>query len=219
MKMTEQVKFYQNNPCVIIRDINEDFAEVSISHHYAGDMELTGQCEGCCVGDSDNKLSCSCDDHSWIIEAVQEEENKLIVVVEKRLLTDNPVEHLALLALNKLTLEARKKLEKTKELHEEWRLSLNSQKAAAKALQVEVDALKLSRSAYDNLRNQSEQGLCNLTDRHNKMLVEISCGIKPISMMEYRALLESQKKLRALEKGGVDNWEWYSESLKNANLS
>ena len=31
-------------------------------------------------------------------------------------------------------------------------------------------------------------------------------------------LLDSQDKLDALEAGGVDNWEWYDESIKDANL-
>lgn len=35
-----------------------------------------------------------------------------------------------------------------------------------------------------------------------------------ISLKRYRELLDSEKKLNALEAGGVDNWEWYSESLQ-----
>ena len=54
--MNNKVWFYQNNPCVIVRDVNEQFAEIQLSHHFADDMELTGQCIGCNVGDSDNKL-------------------------------------------------------------------------------------------------------------------------------------------------------------------
>ncbi len=30
-------------------------------------------------------------------------------------------------------------------------------------------------------------------------------------------LLRTERKLEALEAGGVDNWEWYSESLKEFN--
>lgn len=37
-----------------------------------------------------------------------------------------------------------------------------------------------------------------------------------ISKKEYESLLDDEKKLRALEAGGVDNWEWYSESLEQA---
>ena len=34
-----------------------------------------------------------------------------------------------------------------------------------------------------------------------------------ISVEEYQELLASSMKLCALEGGGVDNWEWYGESL------
>lgn len=30
---------------------------------------------------------------------------------------------------------------------------------------------------------------------------------------EYEELMDRNRKLSALEAGGVDNWEWYSESL------
>lgn len=35
-----------------------------------------------------------------------------------------------------------------------------------------------------------------------------------ITLKEYRELLKDSRKLAALEAGGVDNWEWYSESLE-----
>jgi len=34
-----------------------------------------------------------------------------------------------------------------------------------------------------------------------------------ITKKEYEELLESADTLRKLENGGVDNWEWYHESL------
>lgn len=35
---------------------------------------------------------------------------------------------------------------------------------------------------------------------------------------EYESLIRSRDKLQGLEAGGVDNWEWYSESLKDFYL-
>lgn len=35
-----------------------------------------------------------------------------------------------------------------------------------------------------------------------------------ISQKEYDSLLDASLKLNCLENGGVDNWEWYHESLK-----
>ena len=36
-----------------------------------------------------------------------------------------------------------------------------------------------------------------------------------IALREYQQLLEDQKVLRALQAGGVDNWEWYDASLED----
>lgn len=37
-----------------------------------------------------------------------------------------------------------------------------------------------------------------------------------ISRVEYRELRAATRKLRALEAGGVDNWEWYDASIEDA---
>jgi len=39
-----------------------------------------------------------------------------------------------------------------------------------------------------------------------------------LSEERYRYLQERDDILSALEAGGVDNWEWYSESLRDAGL-
>lgn len=36
-----------------------------------------------------------------------------------------------------------------------------------------------------------------------------------ISKKEYNDLTRAQRKLNALEAGGVDNWEWYGDSLES----
>ena len=40
-----------------------------------------------------------------------------------------------------------------------------------------------------------------------------------VPLKEYKELIRDQKVLRALEAGGVDDWEWYSESLESIDLS
>jgi hypothetical protein len=36
-----------------------------------------------------------------------------------------------------------------------------------------------------------------------------------ISRGKYDQLIKDQKKLRALEAGGVDNWEWYGDCFES----
>lgn len=52
--------------------------------------------------------------------------------------------------------------------------------------------------------------LCNMIGGNG---INISGYDRSISKREYEELLDRDKKLSALEVGGVDNWEWYSESL------
>lgn len=39
-----------------------------------------------------------------------------------------------------------------------------------------------------------------------------------VDLERYTKLLQSDKILNALYAGGVDNWEWYSESLRDAGV-
>ena len=39
-----------------------------------------------------------------------------------------------------------------------------------------------------------------------------------ITKKEYESLINDALNLAALKAGGVDNWEWYYDSLKNAGL-
>ena len=39
-----------------------------------------------------------------------------------------------------------------------------------------------------------------------------------ISMKEYLSLIDAKDHLDALHAGGVTNWDWYYESLKDAGL-
>lgn len=39
-----------------------------------------------------------------------------------------------------------------------------------------------------------------------------------ITRQRYEELLMAEKELMALHAGGVDNWEWYSESLSDAGF-
>lgn len=52
--------------------------------------------------------------------------------------------------------------------------------------------------------------LCNLIGGNS---IKVNGSNRTISKKEYEELMDRNRKLSALEAGGVDNWEWYSESL------
>ena len=215
--MSKKVYFYQNNPCTIVNEINDDFVEISINHKYGAEMEL--MCMGCAVGDSDNKLSCTCSDHEWVIEQVQEEDHLCLVIARRIYLREDPIEYFDIAVLKKEIEKERKKLNETKIIHEEWRTALKSKKLKIESMNHEIESLKLDLEANRNIREQSENGLDCLTEKYNKIVVAIDYGSKRITTKEYDKLLKRDGILSALEAAGVDNWECYDESMENAELN
>lgn len=215
--MSQKLFFYQNNPCVIVRVVNDDFAEIQLSHHFAESMELRGQCMGCCVGDSDNKLKCTCDEFSWVIEEVQQEENKVLCIVERRLLADHPIEKAVIDKLQKQILEEKQKLDDVKKSQQEWSDDLKAKRNEFAALDAKCSALRLENESLLSAGSSIAARLDGVKEKYNNMTVFIDKnfgkGIQ-ISNREYQDLIKRDRILTALEHGGVDNWEWYSESLK-----
>lgn len=79
----------------------------------------------------------------------------------------------------------------------------------------------LTENLYDDLYNsireevvgqvkETTAQLCNLIGGNS---IKIDGSNRIISKKEYDELLDRNRKLCALEAGGVDNWEWYGESL------
>ena len=75
----------------------------------------------------------------------------------------------------------------------------------------------LYENLYSSIRNEvigqvkdATTQLCNLIGNNS---VKVKDSNKTISKEEYEDLLDRDRKLSALEAGGVDNWEWYGESL------
>lgn len=71
---------------------------------------------------------------------------------------------------------------------------------------------------YNSIRNEvigqvkeTTAQLCNLISGNS---VKIDGSNKTISKKEYEELLRRNEVLNALEAGGVDNWQWYSDSLR-----
>jgi hypothetical protein len=218
----KKVYFYMNNPCVITREVTSDIVEIQLSHKFAEGLELKGKCEGCCIGDSDNKIPCTCEEFEWILEEVQEEENKVIVMVERRLLADNPVEKIQLDKVKaRITsqIESEKeKLNKIKPLHLEWEKSLQGKKLQSDALSAEIEAAKLKIESLWKVAELEEGSIEKIRSEYESKLVYISGSNEEIHKHELDALKKKAEKLAALEAGGVDNWEWYDESMKKAGL-
>lgn len=222
--MKEKIKFYQNNPCVIIRDINDAFCEIQLNVHFATNIEAEYYCtpsECRSPLSSGEAAEEEYEQVQAIIEDIQNEEHSIICMIEKRLLHDKPVEITTIKSLIKNIEDQKLEFESTKTLHKEWRRAVQCLKSNANLLKSEIQTLKLTQEAEININKTAKSGIDNIQEKYNEMLVYISdFGGKDnfITNSEHNKLLNIEKIMLALEAGGVDNWEWYDESLKNAGL-
>ena len=220
----DTIKFYQNNPCLIIRDVNELFCEIQLNTHFAANIEAEYYCtpSECRAPLSGGEAAQEeFEQAQAIIEDIQNEEHSIICMVEKRLLHDKPIEANTINSLTRKIDDQKLEFESTKILHTEWQQAVNGLKSKADLLKSEIQTLELSREANFNINKTAKAGIDRLQDKFNSMLVYISDWRgkdKFITKSEHEALTYRDRRLSALEKGGVDNWEWYEDSLKNAGL-
>ena len=73
--MSEQIKFYQNNPCIVIREISKEFIEIQINVNFAEDINGGNFCMECMAGSGYS--SHTCDEYQEVIEAIQDEERSI----------------------------------------------------------------------------------------------------------------------------------------------
>lgn len=220
----ETIKFYQNNPCLIIRDVNDLFCEIQLNTHFAANIEAEYYCtpsEFRAPLSGGEAAQEEYEQAQAIIEDIQNEEHSIICMVEKRLLHDSPIEASTINSLKRAIDDQNSEFESTKILHVEWQQAVKGLKLKADSLKSEIQTLELTREANINVNKTAKAGIDKIQDKFNSMLVYISDWRgkdKFITKSEHESLLKTQKRMSALEKGGVDNWEWYEDSLKNAGL-
>jgi hypothetical protein len=66
---------------------------------------------------------------------------------------------------------------------------------------------------YRSIREDIQSQISSILNAISGQDIRIQGGNHTISKEEYEELLDRDRKLSALEAGGVDNWEWYGESL------
>lgn len=86
--------YYQNNPAKFISYLSDSMAVVIVEAF--PDFENTttvGTCQGCCVGDNDNKLQCTCEDTEHILEMLEDNTNptKLPLIVDVNMIFNKPM--------------------------------------------------------------------------------------------------------------------------------
>jgi len=227
--MEKQLKYYNNRPVLVIeKDENTDFYKVLVKIEIQGKNldEIAEQfrgCDACMVG---HKSTCYCDEKvsqaNELLEIIFSENNideENIFFVRGKELRDEPFEWKENESLKDKIKGSKNVLSGLIDIIAESKSLIKQQEKQLSDNKEEIrkmDAIVENRKAltdivikdYDKLKDDIK------TMESQKQLIIVDSEVK-INYSDYEELLGRNEKLTALENGGVDNWEWYGESLKN----
>lgn len=227
--MENTIKYYNNRPVLVLQKHEvADFYQILVDIEIQDiDLDHIAEsfrgCDACMVG---HKSTCYCDEEvakaydvvERIIEDYKIKDSQLFYVPAKDL-KDVPFEWKENKGLvdkikgNKDVLNGLIDIvAENKSLIKQQEKTLSDNKEEIR----KMDAIVENRKAlteivikdYDKLTSDIKE----LESQKN--LIIVGSDVK-IEYSEYEQLLKRDEKLTALENGGVDNWEWYFESLKN----
>lgn len=214
-----KIKYYMNNPCEVVREVSSDFSEVKVYPQFDEDMNGGDWCIQCMVGDQGTPSSHTCGEYQEVLEVIRDSEPAMVVIVENRLLCSEPVEFKAWKLM-------RERTEKMRNEHRDIsndKFNITQEIKTRSQLLVDVneeieDAKSKVSSIYDEISNSS-RNLSTINDLILEKQDQVSIGRVQISLTgdDIKRMIRAEIKLQHLENGGVDNWEWYGESLPDSD--
>lgn len=191
--------------CVIICDINHD---------------VTGQCfcTQCMVG-GDYKGAHTCGDADEVIEAVMEEiSDKEVSWIPVQYLKEKPIEFKE---NEQLKGQIASNSEKLKNIEQ----SIVGRKNSLASIEQKLIEKSTERDELNECISKLNSTILNLDielkkkQLNQQKIININNTNISISLDELNSLYKSQITLQLLEAGGVDNWEWYSESIGDNDIN
>lgn len=200
------IKFYMNNPCVIIREI-EEFCEIKLNPKFAIEFDGSDWCTGCQAGHTDGTPNHhTCDEYQEVIDVINDEQAAILVLVEKRLLHDSPVEE-------KRFREAEERIAVIKETHQEYHSEIMILRGQRTKITIDIEEARKRLDRINREVEEKEKQLLILENEVNEEIEKVrSYNASCPSSHDLPYLYERDFILCSLENGGVDNWEWYGES-------
>jgi hypothetical protein len=211
--MEEVFKFYMNNLCKVVREINDELSEVIIYPEFADSVEGSQWCHACMVGSIDGfHPTHTCEPAQEIIDHINDTQTSMCVIVENHLLHDSVVEFKSWKRFN----DEVENLRERKDSLSTKLNTLNDQVAVYEAslmkMREEEVLLKESISRKKEILDGKKKDLYNL-DKTIEKRSKVSVENYEISVDELKDWIHSSVELQRLEAGGVDNWGRYGESL------
>lgn len=223
-----EIKYYNNNPCRVLREVGEGFSEVVVFPHVQDlDMDGGDWCIACQVGGMDGAYpSHTCEPYQEVIDVVNSlrEEEGVVIIADNRLIQEEMVEWKTWHLVKKRCVEMAELHNETRRQRSDALIETHRLKESVKTLQEEVTLLEDTKEnlltkvndtfdKYDIVKSK----LPFAQDKQTSVTLDSNFKVD-LSLDTLRSLIESSIKLEQLENGGVDNWEWYGESVDWDNL-
>lgn len=210
----ESVKYYMNNPCEVIRVISDDFVEIKVYPKFVDDdFNGAGWCTECTAGFGYSRHTCR--EYQDVIDYIVDYGQSMIVVAESRLVHDAPIEFKQ---WNSLRSSIKSKSQELSSINDSI---CSGKKDVSWMSQYCVDLKEELQDIKDDISTSSER-LNELRQKERELerslgkaesSVYLGSVVASMSVDELKGLIEAKIILDSLKNGGVDNWEWYSESM------
>ena len=221
--MTNKLKYYNNNPCKVLREVGEGFSEVVVYPHVQ-DLDMNGGewCTACQLGSMDGAHpSHTCDPYQEVIEAIndQREDEGVVVIVDNRLLHNEMIEWRTWKNIKSKCEELTEYYNETNKKRTQLLIEKDTIENSIKTLKEDESLLHQTVESllskvdhnYEEYNKVSDK-LINKKDKLASVTLDSKFTVD-ITLKELKGLIEDSVTLSQLEDGGVDNWEWYSDSL------
>lgn len=202
--------FYNNRPVVPLALEHGEIYRCYIGFQSIPDgVEGKYFCHKCMAGGT---VSHVCDQYDDVIAAIEESiSDQEIIWVPRIYLKDSPVEWLQWEKLQAENERLKAGNQEMRNRYSEISRHLRSiedkpKKAEELAKQLEIKSIALSEKYQAEVDQLSEK---------LERVDSISIGTKTISVSEFKEIYLNHLRMQDLDTGGVDNWQWYGESVRD----
>lgn len=213
----KDIKFYMNNPCVVLREVSGgEFLEIKMNPEYGQSMDGSEFCQGCILGSMDGAHpSHSCEDYENIIDAINDQEASILVIAEARLVNDKPVE---LIKYEYIVNEVKKQQARHNELFNmsnEERLKTSEFVSKQKELQKNIEVLESQKTAQEKQLENLKVQVYEARKKYQESIKLASHNGLFVDGKELKSLYRDSYILNELQNNGVDNWSYYGDAMPN----
>ncbi|MFA5669887.1 MAG: hypothetical protein WCX83_00325 [Candidatus Cloacimonas sp.] len=204
----KEVKYYMNAPCEVLRKISDDFSEVKVYPRFRDDLEGSQWCTECMVGNQGTPTRHTCEEYQEVINILEDIENSVLCIVENRLLANEPIEFKKIKMLDN-------DISKKEEILSSKSMAIVQLDKSIELKNKILNEIECRISKFEDIEKDNKENLelysKKILEVKNQYVLSVPKNIN-LTKEDYKYLKERDLILTSLERGGVDNWEWYSES-------